>query len=95
MKQNKKHERICNNHDYCYVEIPNENSKILKCNYGEKSVKLPAIIYSDLECLLEKIHSCQNNIEKSYTERKTKHTPYGYSTFTSCWFDPTKSKIDC
>ena len=26
--------------------------------------------YADLECLLEKTHSCQNNLEKSYTEKK-------------------------
>ena len=25
------------------------------------------MIYADLECLLKKIHSCQNNLEKSYT----------------------------
>ena len=42
------------------------------------------MIYADLECLLEKIHSCQNNPEKSYTEKKTKHTPSGYSLFTNC-----------
>ena len=42
------------------------------------------MIYADLECLLEKMHSCQNNSEKSYTEKKTKHTPSGYSLFTSC-----------
>ena len=27
------------------------------------------MIYADLECLLQKIHSCQNNPEKSYTEK--------------------------
>ena len=29
-----KHYEVCKNHDYCYVEMPNENNKILKCNYG-------------------------------------------------------------
>ena len=80
----KKHERVCNDHDYCYVEMPNEDHKILKYNHGEKSLKTPAIIYADLECLLEKMHPCQNNPKKSYTEKKTKHTPSGYSFFTSC-----------
>ena len=32
-----KHERVRNDHDYCYAEMPNEESKVLKCNYGEKS----------------------------------------------------------
>ena len=44
-------------------------------------MRVPFIIYADLECLLEKMHSCQNNLEKSYTEKKTKHTPSGYSLF--------------
>ena len=34
--------------------MPNED-KILKYNFGEKSLKVPAIIYTDLECLLEKM----------------------------------------
>ena len=42
----------------------------LKYYYGEKSLKFPAIIYADLECLLEKMLSCQDNPEKSYTEKK-------------------------
>ena len=29
-------------------------------------MRVPFIIYDDLACLLEKIHSCQNNHEKSY-----------------------------
>ena len=41
------------------------------------------------------MHSCQNNPEKSYTEKKTKHTPSGYSIFTSCSFDPGKIELDC
>ena len=45
-----------------------EDNKILKYNYGGKSLKVPAIIYADLEYFLEKMHSCQNNLEKSYTE---------------------------
>ena len=82
----KRDERVCNDHDYCYVEMPNEGNKILKYNQGERSLKAPAIIYADLECLLEKMHSCQNNPEKSYTENKTKHTPSDYS-FTNSLFD--------
>ena len=28
------------------------------------------MIYVDLECLFEKMHSCQNNPKKSYTDKK-------------------------
>ena len=50
----KKHEKICNDHDYCYVEMPDKDKKILKYNHGEKSVKAPFTIYAVLESLLEK-----------------------------------------
>ena len=51
-KNIKKHERVCNDHDYCFVQMPNDDNKILKYNYGEKSLKVLAFIYADLECLL-------------------------------------------
>ena len=79
----------------CQKEMPNEDNKILEYNHGEKSLKVPAIIYADLECLLEKMHSCQRNPKKSYTERKNKHAPSSYSLFTNCSFDKTKNKLDC
>ena len=31
-----------------------KDNKILKYNYGEKSMKVPFIVYADLESLLEK-----------------------------------------
>ena len=67
----KRHEKVCNDHDYCYVKVPNEYIKILKCKHGEKSIKTPDIIYANLEGLLEKMHSCQNNPEISHTEKKS------------------------
>ena len=50
--------------------MPSENNKILKSNHGENKMKAPFIISADLECLLEKMESCQSNPEKSYTEKK-------------------------
>ena len=61
----KKHKKVCENHDYCYVEMPEEDNKILKYNHGEKSMKVPFIIYADLEPLPEKMNACHNNPEKS------------------------------
>ena len=73
--------------------MPNEDNKILKYNHGEKSLKVPAIIYADLESLPEKMHLCQNNSEKSSTEKKAKHTLSGYLIFTSCWFDASRNEL--
>ena len=72
--------------------MPNENNRILKYNPGGKSLKVPFIIYANLECLLEKINTCQNNNNKSYTEKKAKHEPSGYSLVTCSSFDKSKAK---
>ena len=53
------------------------------------------MIYAGLECLLEKMHSSQINLEKSYTEKEIKHTPSGYSFITNCSFDLVKNNLDC
>ena len=75
----KEHEKICNNHDSCHIEIPKWVEKILKYNPGEKSLKAPFAIYLDLKCLLKKEQSHQDNnnniimiiiISKNLTQRK-------------------------
>ena len=73
-----KHKNLCENHDYCYAEIPKEDNKIPKYNHGEKSMKVTFVIYSDLECLLEKMSTCHNNPKKSSTTKVNKHTSSGY-----------------
>ena len=45
--------------------MPKCYEKLLKYNSGEKSLKAPFAIYLDLECLLKKEQSCQNNPEQS------------------------------
>ena len=87
------HKKICENHDYCHVEMPIEGNNTIKYNRGEKSIKMPFTIYADLECLLEKMSTCQNDPNKSSTTKINKHTPSGYSIFTNCSFDESKNKI--
>ena len=70
----------------------NKYEKILKYNSGEKSLKVPFVIHTNLECLLEKIDSCQNDPEKSSTEKKAEHMPSGYSWITCCSFDESKNE---
>ena len=72
--------------------MSNEDNNILKYNHGEKSLKVPFIIDADIESLLPKMPCCQNNPEKSYTEKKAKYTPSGYAWCATCSFDATKSK---
>ena len=53
----KKHERLCNKHDYCDIRMPSQDKNILKYNSGEKSLKAANIFYLDFESLLIKIQS--------------------------------------
>ena len=88
----KKHERLCENNDYCSVEMPTKLNKILKYNHGEKSLKTPFVIYVDLECLLLKQQSYQNNPNESYTERKAIYEPCGYALNLVTPFDSKQNK---
>ena len=74
--------------------MPRWVEKILKYNHGEKSLKAPFVIYLDLECLLLKMLSCQNDPKNSYAERKAKHEPSRWAMSTNCSFDATKNKLD-
>ena len=64
------HEKVCENHDFSNLKMPDEDNKILKYVSGEKSLKVPFVIYADLcnlccnLCLLKKINTCQNNPDK-------------------------------
>ena len=75
--------------------MPNEDNKTLRFNHGENSLQVPFIMYGDLECLVEKIDTCQNNNDNSYTKKKAKHTPSGYSLVTCCSFDESKNEVSC
>ena len=55
----RKHEKICNDHDFCFLKMPDDDNKVLKV------LKVLFIICADVECLLQKIESCQNNPTKS------------------------------
>ena len=44
----KKHERLYENNNYCSLEMPTKFNKTLKYNHGEKSLKTPFVIYTDL-----------------------------------------------
>ena len=73
----KKHERLCNNHDYCHVEILKEDEKNIKIQPQRKIIKSSIYNYFSFRMFPEKEQSCQNNSQKSYTQRKAKHKPSG------------------
>ena len=74
--------------------MPSWAEKILKYNSGENSLKAPFAIYIDLECILKKVQSSQNNPEKFYTEKKVRHEPSGWSMSIRCLFDEKENKFN-
>ena len=74
--------------------MPTKDNNTIKYNQGEKSIKLPFVVYADLECLLEKMSTCSNNPEKSSTTKINKHKPSGYSILTHCSIDKLKNKLN-
>ena len=74
--------------------MPQCVEKILKYNQGQKSLKAPSAIYLDLECLLKKEKSCENNPKKSYTEKKARHELSGWAMFTRSSFDKKENKLN-
>ena len=57
-------------------------------------MKVPFIIYANLESLLEKMNTSHNNPKTSSKTKINKHTPSGYSLLTHCSFDTAKNKFD-
>ena len=64
--------------------MPKWVEKILKYNPGEKSLKTPFAIPLGLECSLNNNNNNNNNLQKSYTEKKSRHEPSDCTMFTRC-----------
>ena len=77
--------KVCNDHDYCYVEILNDKDKILKYNHEEKSLKAPLMIYADLLKVFTRENAFLSKQSWKILHReKIKHTPSDYSLFRNC-----------
>ena len=87
------HKKICENNEYCNVEMPSPNNNLINYNKGEKSLKVPFIIYADLECILKKISTCYNSPDLSSTTKINQHMPSGYSIYTNCSFNKSNNKL--
>ena len=53
--------KLCENKDFCNVVMSSEGNKVLEFNQYHKSNKSAFIIYTDLECLTQRIDGCKNN----------------------------------
>ena len=74
--------------------MSSEDSKILEINQYQKYDKAPFIIYTDFECIIEKIDGCKNNPENSSTSKVSEHIPSDFSMSTIYSFRSIENKYD-
>ena len=93
-------DRVLSNHkDICIqvngtqaIKMPTKDNNILKFNNFHKQQNVPFVIYADFEAITEKIHGCQQEGKKSYTEAYQKHTDCGYGYKVVCCYDDKYTK---
>ena len=93
-------ERVLNNHkENCIqvngqqaIKMPNKDNNILKFNNFHKQQPVPFVIYADFEAITEKVHGCQQEGNKSYTEAYQRHTDCGYGYKVVCCYDDKYTK---
>ena len=56
-----------------------EKTKILGFNQYQTLDKTTFTIYTDLDCIIEKIDGCRNNPENLSTSKVSEHIPSGFS----------------
>ena len=74
------------------IKMPTKDNNILKFNNFHKQQPVPFGIYADFEAITEKIHGCQQEGKKSYTEAYQKHTDCGYGYKVVCCYDDKYTK---
>ena len=74
--------------------MPSDDTKILEFNHYQKYDKAPFIIYTYLECIIEKTDESKKISEKPSTTKVSKHILSGFSISTISSFRSTKNKHD-
>ena len=73
------------------IELPKPGSKVFFRNY-HRIQPVPFVIYADFEALTEKIDTCHQNNNQSYTDPYQKHKTCGYGYKVVCHQDQQYSK---
>ena len=76
------HKKVWENKRFSNVIMPSEDTKKLEFNQYQNFDKARSTTYADLECIVEKIDGCKNNLENSSTTNVSKHIPSDFSMST-------------
>ena len=74
------------------IKMPTKDNSILKFNNFHKQLAVPFVIYADFEAITEKIHGCQPNNDKSYSEAYQKHVDISYGYKIICCLNDKYTK---
>ena len=88
------HEIVSEHKDFSNFIMCFENTKILELNQYKKSDKAPFVIYTDLECLTEKINGWKNNPDNTSTTKVSKCIPLVFSMSIISSFKSIENKHD-
>ena len=77
----KNHAKLCLDHDYCEIILPDDEDKFIKYDTGSKSLKCPYSMYLDLECIHPKYEICSNDPNKPFTRVITDHIVSAFALY--------------
>ena len=90
----KAHEVICKNHNNYKTMLLNNKNKLLRDNHGEKSTRIPFIICTDFQCIIERtsnVNDIDNTDDKNLkTTKLNKHLSTNFSIVSDCSFNTKK-----
>ena len=98
--QNFTTEKILKNHsEICMVfngkqaiRMPDKDNNKLEFKNSHKEIPVPFVIYADFEAITEKVHGCQNDNDKSFTEDYQKHIDRSYAYKLVCCYNDQYSR---
>ena len=72
----------CMDHEFCNVIMPDEGENILYYKEGEKSIRVPFVMYGDLEAVLEPVLGVEGNPDQPFEQDVNRHVPCGAALYT-------------
>ena len=78
------HQEYCKEYEAVKIELPKKGT-MLKFKSHHRSEKVPFIVYADFESYIKQLHSCNPNLESSYTIQYQKHEPSSFCYYIKCF----------
>ena len=88
-----KHGEYCKEHKAVKIKLSEKGTMLKFKNYHRRE-KVPFIVYTDFECFIKPIQSCDPDDKESYTKQYQKYEPSSFCYYIKCFDDKVyKPKI--